>query len=775
MGKPVLNIKIILVATSPNNVYIYDQTDYDALGIDPADITETVKIYTPLGVFYSPAIYNTPQSSSNLTPSQPFYYSDQTDVDNPLTAFLVDNKGCFINGVYKVMMKWYNAATEETYEYTFEETVNWHSPKVEIEQTSDCFCPKFRSTDLTDYSDSDEQDYEHKINYPAETDEEDITTELLDYTDTRLANGTYVTEIKTTRDFLTTGSFYVRWQLKGRKSHKVDCKNICDIKCGMNTLYDKYKTACGKDKSEADRLFKLLNKATALYTLLYMNNGCGDTSKSDTFLAQLKDIIGDCDCGCTDCDDDIWVTGACGSSGTTEFDPSAVYNYIDNLNQQITNNITDIQNAITVLENAISTLGNDSWFTGLTTACLADFPTAGSEVEKRQYILDSICELQELLQVNPVARNDYSTITQDTSVEKLVTANDFFTADAEVTITTAPLNGTAIVLGDNKTLKYTPDAGWTGTETIGYTLTDTNGNTSTANWVIIVNAVAPASCYTIVPAYNASLYSVGANLQIAIANQTAYGTNTPTQEDYLIEIRDELNNILYSYSISGSLTEDPTIWTSPVPIASTWNNVRIVLTTSSENADGDTCGTSTYESDSPYSLNNIAVSIFDGVDIPECIDVVEGDSDPVIMQKFMDKVCTNDTLLENLTSAVTDLNGWVNTLDQAIEVVNGEITPAADFSGTIKWKKVGTVVELEIFVNMVGTYVNGAFYKLCDVPNDIQSAIGFFTPVLCHSGTVISHDHVTMNYIGSTYQEIYLSVASTSINTHFTFKHVYFL
>ena len=51
MGKPVLNIKIILVATSPNNIYIYDQTDYDALGIDPADITETVKIYTPLGVF----------------------------------------------------------------------------------------------------------------------------------------------------------------------------------------------------------------------------------------------------------------------------------------------------------------------------------------------------------------------------------------------------------------------------------------------------------------------------------------------------------------------------------------------------------------------------------------------------------------------------------------------------------------------------------------------------------------------------------------------------
>lgn len=702
MGKPVLNIKIILVATSPNNVYIYDQTDYDALGIDPADITETVKIYTPLGVFYSPAIYNTPQSSSNLTPSQPFYYSDQTDVDNPLTAFLVDNKGCFINGVYKVMMKWYNAATEETYEYTFEETVNWHSPKVEIEQTSDCFCPKFRSTDLTDYSDSDEQDYEHKINYPAETDEEDITTELLDYTDTRLANGTYVTEIKTTRDFLTTGSFYVRWQLKGRKSHKVDCKSICDIKCGMNTLYDKYKTACGKDKSEADRLFKLLNKATALYTLLYMNNGCGDTSKSDTFLAQLKDIIGDCDCGCTDCDDDIWVTGACGSSGTTEFDPSAVYNYIDNLNQQITNNITDIQNAITVLENAISTLGNDSWFTGLTTACLADFPTAGSEVEKRQYILDSICELQELLQVNPVARNDYSTITQDTSVEKLVTANDFFTADAEVTITTAPLNGTAIVLGDDKTLKYTPDAGWTGTENIGYTLTDANGNTSTAIWNVIVNAKPAASCYTISPICNAQLYNIANKLQIVLANQTVYGGNTPTQEDYLIEIRDELNNILFSYTVSGSLTEDPTSWLSPINISSNWNNVRIVMTTSSENADGDACGTYTYESDSPYLISDISVSIFYGVDVPECIDATEGDTDQEIIQKWLAVTCTMLQTIENMQTQIQDLD-YAGYND-----ISDTVTIGAKFTKT--FSSIREYNDGTVRVNFVGTYTGSPVY-----------------------------------------------------------------
>lgn len=702
MGKPVLDIEVNLVATSPNNVLISDHTDYDAIGIDPADVGATVQVYLPTGVLYYPAFYNTPQVNDNVNPYVHFDYTNLNDVDNPLTGFLLDNKGCFINGTYKIKLNWCNRNTGEVYEYVYEKKVVFDAPKIQIEQTSDCFCPKFRSTDLTNYGESVEIDYEHKINYPAETDENDITTELLDYTDTRLANGTYVTEITTTRKFPVVSVFNVTAQIKGKKSHKVDCKSICDIKCGINTLYDKYKSVCGKDKSEADRLFKLLNQATVLYTLLYLNNGCGDTSKSDALLSALKSILGDCDCGCTDCDEDIWVSGACGSSGTSEFDPSGIYDYIDNLNTQIVNNLNTIDTQITNIVEQIATLGNADWFDGLDTACLSNFPIAGTQVQNKQYIIDAICELQELLNVQPVARNDYSTIVQDTEIEKLLTANDFFTSDAEVTITTPPVNGTAVVLGDNKTVKYTPDANWTGTENIGYTLTDANGNTSTAIWNVIVNAKPAASCYTISPICNAQLYNIANKLQIVLANQTVYGGNTPTQEDYLIEIRDELNNILFSYTVSGSLTEDPTSWLSPINISSNWNNVRIVMTTSSENADGISCGTFTYESDSPYLISDISVSIFYGVDVPECIDATEGDTDQEIIQKWLAVTCTMLQTIENMQTQIQDLD-YAGYND-----ISDTVTIGAKFTKT--FSSIREYNDGTVRVNFVGTYTGSPVY-----------------------------------------------------------------
>lgn len=678
MQKPTLDISVKLVTAVPNNVVITDNTNYTSLGLDSAEVKMTVQIFTPIGLLYSPSYYNTPADEWDLTPASPFEYADTTDA---LQNFLLDNKGCFLEGEYKVTMKWYYGDTEETFDYVFETTVNPTLPKIEIKQFADCFCPKFRSTDITSYGSSVEVDYEHIINYPAEADEADINTTLKDYTDYRLANGTYVSEISTTREF-SVDNFILQTLLKGKKSFVVDCDTVCDIKCGINSLFDKYKAACGKDKKEADRLLLLLQKATILYTLIYFNNSCGDNSSSTSYLAQLKAILGDCDCGCSDCDSDIWVSGACGSSGGSEFDPTEIYDYINTLNTQLTNSISSINDTLELLQLAIATLQNASWFVGLDTDCLDAFPTSGTETEKRQYILDAICDLQEALDLPPIARNDTDTIVENTSVTRLLTANDFFQTDAEITITTPPSNGTAVVLGDDKTATYTPDTDFVGTDTVGYTLTDSHGNTSTAVWTIIVNATPSADCYVVVPAYNASLYSVGANLQIAIANQTAYGTNTPTSESYLIEIRNSSNSILYSYTVTGSVSADPTIWTSPIPIASNWDNVRIVLTTASNSSTGGSCGTVTYESDSPYSLNDISVSWFDGTIPPDCLDFIDGDDEIEKKQKLMDKICDNATDIATLGDEVAALP---TTIGYEYEDISDSISFGAKFTdaGTI--------------------------------------------------------------------------------------------
>jgi hypothetical protein len=688
MQKPTLDIDIKLVVETPNNIVITDNTDYTALGLDSSLVTMTVQIYTPIGLLYSPSYFNTPETEHDLTPAIPFEYKD---VDDALTSFLQDDKDCFINGKYKVVMKWYYSDTEETFEYTFEQQIKLQLPKVKISQSGDCFCAKFRSTDITNYGDSEDVDYEHIINYPAEADTADITTGLLDYIDSRLANGTYVSQVNATRLF-SFGDYSVQYTLKGKQSFVVDCDSICEVKCGINNLYKKYLSACGKDKNEADVLMKKLNKVTLLYTMLVMNNSCGNHENSVSYITQIKDIIGDCDCGCTDCGSDVWVTGACGSSGGSEFDPTAIYDYIDTINLNLTNAIDSINQDITNLETLYNTLANLSWFNGLVTTCFGDFP-AGTETEKKQYIIDLLCDLKSASQTPPEAHDDYSTVQENNTVECLVTLNDFFITDVVVTIITNGTNGGASVLGDGKTLSYEPDTDFVGDDTVTYRITDTNGNHSEALWYITVTATPSVSCSTVNANYNADFYTVGDNLQVAINNLSDIGANVLTAESYQIIIKDSSNLILHSYTQAGTLTSAPTIFTSPIPIATNWDNFIIQQSITTESSTGALCGTATFEQD-PYSLTDIGVSWFDGTTPPASFGFDGDDTEADKKQKFMDAVAEN-------TDAIADLTTVVNNI---------EIDGYTDISGDITAETGFTIISI-----IARSYADGTIWISCGV------------------------------------------------------------
>ena len=60
-------------------------------------------------------------------------------------------------------------------------------------------------------------------------------------------------------------------------------------------------------------------------------------------------------------------------------------------------------------------------------------------------------------------------------------------------------NGTATILPDGKTIKYIPNIGWSGIDSITYKITDQYGQFSTAIWQISVNAVASVGCAVVVP------------------------------------------------------------------------------------------------------------------------------------------------------------------------------------------------------------------------------------------------------------------------------------
>jgi len=654
MNKPLLNIVAKFVSNDPNNVIITDNTNYAALGLDPTKVKINTRIYLPAGTLYVPAYYNSPQTTNDFTPAVPFNYRTKLG-GAAITDFLLDSKGCFIDGLYRFDIKWYYVDTAETFDYSFEQTINLKLPIIKIEQQADCFCAKFQSTDKTDYSGTSELSYEHIINYPAETNEDDIETGLKDYTDQRLANGTYVTEINTERIIIISDNFNIQCFIYGKKSIVVDCDSICEVKCGINKLNDAYDAECGKNSKDAIKLKSMLDSVLRYYSIIYINNSCGGKIDVNSYIQKIKAILGDCGCGCKDCGEDIWVSGVCGSSGGSGYDPTPIYTYIDGINTALTNLINNYAGDLAALTTIVNGLTNESWFTGLTVPACLNIVGGDSEIVKRNKVLAKICSISAAVFAPPVAKNDVSTTLINTPVSSLVTLNDFATSNVTVTITTAPSNGTAVVQSDGKTIKYTPASNYVGVDTVGYTITDANAQTSTAVWTITVNAVPAVSCSAVVANYNAILYAMGSFLQFSIENLSSIGTNVYTAKNYVIEIRDAANAIIHSYAVTGSLTTDPTIFTTPDPFAINWDNVRIQQTITTNSATGASCGTVVYTKPTPYLLTDAGLSWFTGTTIPACLGITGGDSEIDKKNKFMSKVCSVSADLEALEVIVDDL------------------------------------------------------------------------------------------------------------------------
>lgn len=660
MSNPNLNVRFYIDKTIPE-IRVVDSTNYTSLGITPSQVYISLELQTPAGLLYINPTYNTPMTAPNLTGStHTFSYA----------LPLVD--GELIKGTYSVKAKLFinSSPTTQVYDYEWKQDIDFGCKKISIEHLIDCFCAKFTSIDRTSYVGSTQITYSHVINYPSETNTADVTTVLLSWTDNKLANGTYVSEVTTKREWAYGNNFSVIAQISGRKDIKVKCEDACEIKCAFNSLWQQYKDKCGKDNVKAEALLHKINEATALLALINANSKCGETEKTDTYMTQLKSLLGDCDCGCDGCDeDDIWVSSVCGSEGG----PGNAFDYVfQSCNSLIAVTTATVGSTKTIniclSENTINTLISNqfdiliapilealdvSWFEGLTTTCLTGFPTGGSESAKRQFILDLLCQLKTAVFAAPVARQDISTTAFNTPISYLVTMNDFFSSNVTVTIISGPANGTCIVLGDGKTLKYTPNTGFSGVDVVTYRITDTNGATSTTTWTITVNPAISVSCSVVAANYSASLYPMGSFLQIAIQNLSSIGTNVYTVKNYLIQIRDASNAILFSYPVTGSLTSDPTIFTTPDPFATNWDNVRIQQTITTNSSTGAACGTVVYETPTPFSLTDITPSWFYGTTPPPCLNFLPSDTEIQKKDKLMNKVCEGST--------VTTSNGVAGT------------------------------------------------------------------------------------------------------------------
>ncbi|NRB40264.1 MAG: tandem-95 repeat protein [Pseudomonadales bacterium] len=93
----------------------------------------------------------------------------------------------------------------------------------------------------------------------------------------------------------------------------------------------------------------------------------------------------------------------------------------------------------------------------------------------------------------PQASNDNANLDQDTAMTIQVLSNDSDIDDAAsalfISVTTASSNGSVLISTDQKSLNYTPAAGFSGSDNFSYTVSDAAGATATATVTITVNAV----------------------------------------------------------------------------------------------------------------------------------------------------------------------------------------------------------------------------------------------------------------------------------------------
>jgi large repetitive protein len=89
----------------------------------------------------------------------------------------------------------------------------------------------------------------------------------------------------------------------------------------------------------------------------------------------------------------------------------------------------------------------------------------------------------------PVAQNDTATANEDTPLRIDVLANDQDQDRDPLTVTAASAGHGTVTINSDGSLNYVPDTNFNGTDTIIYTITDSEGGVSTATVSIAINAI----------------------------------------------------------------------------------------------------------------------------------------------------------------------------------------------------------------------------------------------------------------------------------------------
>jgi len=180
-----------------------------------------------------------------------------------------------------------------------------------------------------------------------------------------------------------------------------------------------------------------------------------------------------------------------------------------------------------------------------------------------------------------IAKDDTYSTDMDTPISDNIISNDTQT-DATVSDHTEPSNGTLEIASDGN-FTYTPDSGWSGTDTFTYTLTDPKGQTSTATVTITVAAsytegsVLPFSLVNPPQSRNiVGNYAIAGNTVLCLTEKTdGYGgTCQGDNEDYVDKTS---NNYVSMYLDIDSQTETWNSTSSYIELPDTYDKDQNIV------------------------------------------------------------------------------------------------------------------------------------------------------------------------------------------------------